>query len=60
MALLSQHYIEEYSLFPIPVIYQEYIALKHTTVNPIHAPEYIGVGGLHGNQFAKNRPAKIS
>ena len=42
---------------------QEYIMLKQECTTPYMLQNIkinIGVGGLHGNQFAKNRPAKIS
>ena len=35
--------------------------LKQRSVQPCTCTKInIGVGGLHGNQFAKNGPAKIS
>ena len=37
-----------------------HIALKQMSVQPCTCAINIGVGGLHGNQFAKNRPAKIN
>ena len=41
--------------------HQEYIMLKQRNVQPCTCVGLsIGMGGLHGNQFAKNNPAKIS